>query len=104
MGNATITISGHRTYDEYGDPTDSSDSESLDGYFAPTSTADIDLRGRAGSEQAGTVYVKSAVDLSAGDRLTIDGDVWEVDGDPKVWKSPYSTFVGTEIAVRRTVG
>lgn len=41
-------------------------------------------------------------DVQPGDRFRVGGAVYEVEGEPGVWRSPFSgTFFGTEVPVKR---
>lgn len=48
-----------------------------------------------------TVY-GPPVALDSDDRLVIDGELWQVDGDAGEWKSPFTGwFPGVEVPVKR---
>jgi hypothetical protein len=50
----------------------------------------------------GTIYGLPGTVLLSTDRLTIRGEVWQVEGESGVWASPYSSeTMGVEIAVKR---
>ena len=51
-----------------------------------------------------TVY-GPAISLDADDRLLIDGETWQVDGLPAVWRSPFTGWEpGVEVPVVRAHG
>ncbi len=100
IGNATVVIrSTVTTTDQYGDESTSvteipwgpcvvaprSSSENAD----PTSPAVI----------VGLTVYGPTVALNSDDTLVIDGVVYEVDGIPGVWQSPFTP--GMEVAVKR---
>lgn len=47
-----------------------------------------------------TVYGPFGADITAGDRLVVRGRVWLVDGDPALWRNP---FTGTEFGLAVTL-
>lgn len=51
------------------------------------------------------VYLPAGADVVAGDRVTLRGLTWEVDGRPADWRSPVGSSVGgLVVALRSTVG
>ena len=50
----------------------------------------------------GKVIYGPAITLDEDDRLTVDGEVWQVDGLPAVWRSPFTGWApGIEVNVVR---
>ena len=61
--------------------------------------------GREASEDLFVLYMPAGVDLTATDRVEVRGDVYAVDGTPKVWRSPFTARrPGVEVHIRRVVG
>lgn len=52
-----------------------------------------------------SIYCPPGADLAATDRVDLDGDVYEVEGQPGVWINPLTnTNFGVEAALRRIEG
>ena len=52
-----------------------------------------------------TVFLPSGATVSARDRLRVRGDLWEVEGEPGTWISPFTGwYPGVEVALRRVNG
>ncbi|WP_353809080.1 hypothetical protein [Agromyces sp. SYSU T00194] len=50
----------------------------------------------------GTVYAPSGTVFRPSDMLRIRGEIWQVDGEPGQWTSPFTgTGWGVEVAVKR---
>lgn len=93
--------------DAYGEPTEAGvDRYSCPSAFtAPRMSSDLDEPGRAGVVVGLTLYVPYGFDVLAGDRVDVDGVIYECDGDPADWCSPLSGWeAGTTIALRRVDG
>lgn len=93
--------------DQYGDPLPSTDLR-LPIYgvaVAPRASDDIDSRSRAGVIVGFTLYMDYDEDIRFSDRFEIDGEVFEVEGEPGRWENPYTgSRVGQEVAVKRAEG
>ena len=49
-----------------------------------------------------TVYMPAGTELDSDDTLRIDGKLWQVDGLPAVWESPFTGWApGIEVPVKR---
>jgi head-tail adaptor len=51
-----------------------------------------------------TLYAPGAVDLTAADRIEVDGEVWKVDGDPVTRAGLASTVYTTATLERVSIG
>lgn len=108
-GNATITVV-RRTVgeDRYGDPEptgESSTHEVRGCAVAPRSSTDLTSPGRQGVLIGLSVYAPLSADIVAGDQITYDGDLFDIDGDIGKWRSAHgSRLEGLEFAIRRAVG
>ena len=61
--------------------------------------------GREGVVDAWDLFCPAGADLAATDRVEVRGDVYEVDGQPAVWTSPYgSGRGGMQVTLRRVEG
>jgi head-tail adaptor len=61
--------------------------------------------GREASEDLFVLYMPAGADVLASDRVRVRGEVYDVDGTPKVWRSPFTArHPGVEVHVRRVVG
>lgn len=109
IGNATVvrirpTPGG---VDVYGDPVDSTESETtLDGCaVAPRTSTDITEPGRFGVIVGLTLYAPHGTDIRHTDLFDIDGVRYEADGEEGSWQSPYTGWAaGIEVALRRAAG
>lgn len=106
ISNATVVRIRGESFDQYGDPTGTPDDETLDGCMvAPRTSTDVDGRGRQGVVVGLTLYAPYGTDIVATDQLTVDGEPYEIDGEPGPWKSPFSGWeAGIEVALTRAEG
>ena len=51
-----------------------------------------------------TVYLPPGADVKAGDRIVYDGDTYEIDGDPRKWKSVTGRLDHVMISIERWRG
>lgn len=72
--------------------------------IAPRTEGEDTDRGREGVVIGQVVRVPRAVDVLATDRLEVRGELYQVDGEPAHWRSPYTNRQGTEILLRRVEG
>lgn len=94
-------------YDDNGDPIEGDpDRLDLEGCtVAPRSSGDIADRGRQGVIGGLSLYAPYGVDIVHTDLVEVDGVLYEVDGDPGPWKSPFTEWeAGVEIALKRAAG
>lgn len=54
-----------------------------------TTSLSMDGRVLAINEQM-TAYLPEGSDVKAGDRIIFNGDVFTINGDPKIWEAPFS--------------
>lgn len=60
---------------------------------------------RAGVVTAITVYMPAGIDVAAHDRLVVRGAIYDVEGTPAVWSSPFTSWApGVEVQARRVEG
>lgn len=109
MIGQTVTVlrSTPGGYDADGDPVTSTTAEhDIEGCaVAPRTSEPVDGRGRQGVIVGLTLYAPAGADLLHTDQVRIDGVVYEIDGEPGVWRSPYSdTVAGIEVALARGEG
>lgn len=93
--------------DQYGDPkTSTIERIPIQGCaVAPRFSSDMTDRGRDGVVIGKTVYPPAGADIRATDRLELEGDLYEIDGEPIEWRNPISGDApGGEIALRRARG
>lgn len=74
--------------------------------FAPRVTDEPAKPGEAAVFVEGTVFSPHAdMDVTAYDRIEIAGHVWDIDGEPILWRNPISGWTpGWAIKVRRREG
>lgn len=104
-----VTI--HRTaatgaVDRYGNPTDGpTQTITVTGCaVAPRSTSEENTD-RAGVITGLTVYAPPGTRINPADRLHIRNALYEVEGEPGIWVSPFTGVeAGVEVAVRRVEG
>lgn len=119
-----ITVFSGRTLDRYGDPDLDSPitTHVIEGcsWFPRTAGAgpasgDLDGRGRQGVIVGLTLFLPSIANLTHADQAALDArltasdyenaDLWEVDGEPGEWVSPFTGWhAGCEVAIRRAQG
>lgn len=92
--------------DRYDNPTYTWVSTSLDGAaFDPGGSVEPVEVGRASVITTPKLYFRSAVDLTAADRVIVRGRPYTVQGDPAVWVSPWSGRTsGTVVELKAVVG
>lgn len=93
--------------DEYGDPIESTVSRMLlEGSFtAPRVSDDITNRGRAGVIVGLTLFAPYNSDLVHTDQIEVDGQVYEIEGEPGRWRNPMTGWeAGTQAALVRAQG
>lgn len=85
---------------QYGEP------EAVLAAFAPASSTEPRAYGQMTVITPATLYLDHCRDdLSPHDKWVVDGEEYEVEGTPKVWRSPFTGWeAGTEIALRRADG
>lgn len=109
MTGETVTIlrGGTGTTDRYGNDILGADSRiDVDGCaVAPRQEGDADGRGRQGVIVGLSIFMPAGTDVRATDRLEVRGEPHSIEGDPGVWRSPYSGVErGVEVATRRVEG
>lgn len=72
---------------------------------APRRESELLERGRMGVIVGWTVYMWYQADVRVHDRVRIDGEFFEIDGEPGVWQQPMSGWdAGIEINLKRVEG
>ena len=73
--------------------------------FAPSSSTEGREVGRDQVMDYATLYAPSRSDFDVLDRVEVGGAVWEVEGTPAEWQSPYSgREYGVVVSLRRACG
>lgn len=73
--------------------------------IAPRSSEEPDQIARASVYEGLSIYMPPGVSVGPHDRIVVRGIVYEVDGDPGDWRSPYSAFPrGVVVNVKRWEG
>lgn len=108
MTGETVLISARTQTgtDRYGKPVYGwAPSVSVNGCaVAPRGSAEGPQVGRQQVITGVSVYLPGQPQVGPYDRLTIRGVVYEVEGEPGDWRSPYSGRRGTEVAASRVEG
>lgn len=104
----TVLRAGPGT-DRYGDPVkDWTDPTRIDidgCALAPTATDEDRGAGREGVTDSWDLFCPPGADITAVDRVEARGQVYEVDGQPAAWASPYGgTTGGIQVTLRRVEG
>ena len=95
-------ISGDR--DEFGDPVDDAETrtEVTGCAVAPRQAGEQIGQGRIAVTSGLTLYVPPGADVLPSDRFEVRGAVWEVEGEPAVWRSPFTGWEpGREVELTR---
>ena len=106
MNNATVVRVRGVTLDEYGDPDGEPEEDDLEGCtVAPRSSTEVDERGRQGVVVGLTLYAPYGTDIVHTDQLQVDGVLYDIDGEPGLWKNPFTGWeAGIEVALVRAEG
>jgi hypothetical protein len=111
VGKQAIRVR-HSGLDRYGDPVAGEDRTPIGVIgLAPrvggpgTNSSEITDRGRDGLREGLTAYLDIDVDLRFGDQIEIDGQLWDIEGEPGRWESPLNGWrPGQEVELRRLSG
>ena len=72
---------------------------------APRMSTEPTIRGRHGVIVGLTLYAPPGTVILPTDRITIGGNDYQVEGEPGVWKNPFSgSTPGIEVALKRAEG
>lgn len=107
MNNATVVRIRPPGRDEYGDPlsADSEEDDIPDCVVSPRLSTEVTAPGRQGVVVGLTLYAPYGTDLVHTDQVKVDGVLYELDGEPGPWKSPFSGWeAGVEVALKRAAG
>lgn len=94
-------------FDSHGDPITGEPERLtlLDAFTAPTTSNDVDDRGRQGVIERRTLYGKYGADVLSTDEVEVDGVLFRVDGAPGHWKHPWTGWEpGFEVPIVRAAG
>lgn len=98
------------TTDQYGDPVPGTTVRTpIEGaVVAPLLTSgegETHTIGRNGVVVGYTLYTPEGVDIRRTDQVEINGDLYDVEGQPGQWVSPYTTWApGHQVALHRAEG
>jgi hypothetical protein len=75
-------------------------------YTAPRTSSDVDGRGRDGVIAGLTLFHPDPeVDLLSTDRIEVDGEMFEIEGEIGRWRSPFGIMAaGTQVSLKRGRG
>lgn len=51
-----------------------------------------------------TIFAPYSLEVTAQDRITVEGDLYEVSGDPSYWKSPAGKKLGVTVPLKKVAG
>lgn len=69
---------------------------------APRQAGEQIGQGRIAATSGLTLYVPPGADILPSDRFEVRGTVWEVEGEPAVWRSPFTGWEpGREVVLTR---
>lgn len=93
------------TADQFGDLATATETSLRGVVIAPGSSTEV-TGGQDTVTTAATLYAPAGTDLVPTDRVRrADGTVWQVDGQPRVWRSPFTGWQpGVEAPLRRVTG
>ena len=77
---------------------------SFKGKFVPGVSNELNEALRTKLETHGTIYVTRSLPLNPKDHILVDGEKWEVIGNPAIFYSTMQPTKHTVIIVRRVVG
>lgn len=99
----TVTGGG---VDPYGDPLPETITDTpVTAMVAPRESSESDVRGRNGVIVGLTAYITADVDVTAADRIIVDGLDYQVDGEPGTWHRPTTgARWGLQVALVRATG
>lgn len=112
-GEPAFVLRAKRVLDPYSGETEAldwTDVERIGPYewcaLAPRKTDEPAVSGERPVVIEATVYSPHPdMDLTAQDRIEIAGQVWDIDGEPLLWRNPLSGWTpGWQIDVKRRVG
>ncbi len=73
--------------------------------FAPQGSVESFEPGRNAVVTSPTLYCPPGTSVSSRDRVTVRGLLYEVDGDPAVWRNPYTGWdPGVAVVLERVSG
>lgn len=84
---------------------DNADSLDIGGCSVQPASTSLSEDGRIlGITDGWTAYLPSGVDVIAGDRIQFDGNLYEINGEPRVWQSPTGHNNHIMLNLRRFAG
>ena len=76
----------------------------ITGCSVQTNATSMDLAGRTQTELAGIIYAPPNSNIESGDRISFDGTIYVVDGEPMKWKSPTGRTSNLQVRIKRWEG
>lgn len=111
FGETVTVLSAPLATDEYGSPSAERDWSAatetvIEGCaVAPRSSSEVDDPGRTAVIVGLSVFLPAGSVVSPHDRMLVRGETYEVEGEPGVWRSPFTGWTpGVEVALRRVAG
>lgn len=90
--------------DRYGNPTTTDAEVTLEGAaFDPGGSLEPVEVGRAAVVTSPKLYFRSAVDVTAADRMRVRGVTYTVEGNPALWVSPFTAATAGMVVELRAV-
>lgn len=109
IGETVVRVRPGETTDRYGATVAdwaNPDEADIEGCaFAPGDTSEDHSAGRVAVIAGPTLYAPPGADIAPHDRIEARGEVFEVDGVPADWRSPYTNRChGLAVPLRRVTG
>lgn len=80
-------------------------SSSISGCSVQPASTTLNEDGRVlGLSDGLTVYAPAGADVLAGDHIVIDGDTYEINGEPRKWESPTGAVSNVQLNLKRYSG
>ena len=84
---------------------DSTDRIEINGCSVQPASTGLSQDGRVlGISEGFTVYLPVAADVQAGDRIEFEGNVYTINGDPKIWQSATGRVSHMQLNIERWRG
>lgn len=100
-----LGVSGTPVLDRYGAPSYQWSETPLVGVAVWPTRTDEDLAGRERVTTTWEALLPAGTPVAPSDRLRVRGGLWEVDGQPFAWMSPFGALLaGVQVRIRRVTG
>lgn len=84
---------------------DNADSLTISGCSIQPASTSLSEDGRIlGITDGWTAYLPPGADVKAGDRIQFEGNLYEINGEPRIWQSPTGHNNHTMLNLRRFAG